>query len=101
MSHIDIETKIMGRTVDALLAAGYSLSVNDGEETTVKRSRDRDEIIGALWTTGEDYIIPHEANGARAGFVWLIHGNGVDVISDYSENLEPVLAPVNAFAETL
>ena len=83
------EGRVARRLVTAALAAGYSVSVNDGVETTVHRSTRAREIIDALATTGEDVLIIRDAAGARVGALWLIYGNdpsGEELIADYTDN---------------
>ena len=90
-----LEMAIAGSVVDALMAAGYTIGVNDGEELTVRRSTDRAEIMGALATTEEDYVIAYDAHtGKRFGWVWLIWGNGEDLITDHTVNLTPIIDPL-------
>jgi hypothetical protein len=86
-----VERKIALAAVDALLAAGYSLGVNDGEEITLALSKDRKAIAGALFTTDEDYLYIYEASRKASKdkrpdmWVRLVYGNdGWDVICDYS-----------------
>ena len=94
------EYAIMSATVDALLAAGFPLTVFDGEEDTVKASRDREAILNALRTTDDDYLIVED--GSKTKWVRFVYGNsGWDVINDYSTSLERILAPVNALADSL
>jgi hypothetical protein len=90
-----VERRIVGRLVEALLAAGYSLGVNDGEERTITNSKDADAIYKALASTDSDTLIAHFPDSDREAGVLLIWGNDVDVISDYHTSLEPVLAPIN------
>lgn len=99
----EIEKHIAKATIKALLAQGWSLSVNDGEETTVDRSVDAAEIFAAMFSTDEDYLLVHRDNSPQQfGWVRFIYGNdGPDVINDYTTNLDEVLAPVNAMAEKL
>lgn len=83
------ERRVARRLVTAALAAGYSVSVNDGVETTVRRSARAREIIDALATTSEDILTIHDTAGARAGTFWLIYGNdrsGEELIADYTDN---------------
>lgn len=94
------ERRIVGKLVADLLAAGLSLSVNDGEEITVKRSTDAATIFKALGSTGEDYLIVHQL-GLTDKWIRLIWGNDVDVISDYQTSLEVHLAGANALANEL
>lgn len=78
---MNIEVKIAEQLVDDILAAGYTITVNDGEEDTVIRSGDKAAIMEALRTTDQDYL--KIMGEKQIGVVWLIWGNGVDVISDY------------------
>lgn len=81
-----VERRIVGRLVDAGLSMGYSVSVNDGEEWTVKRSSNRKEIMDALATTDSDTLRFHTSGGDRVGGFFLVWGNDEDVISDHSDN---------------
>jgi hypothetical protein len=90
----EIEKTIARKVVSALIDAGYSIGVNDGEETTVNQSTDQDKILGALCTTEEDYILTYDQTGKRTGWVWLIWGNGEDLISDHTVNLAPIIDPL-------
>jgi hypothetical protein len=120
IKRIEVEGKIARKTAQALLAAGYTVGVNDGEDTTVTQSSSITEIMAAMFSTDEDYMLVYtataaggESNGvvdgegpradrAHMGWIRLIYGNsGYDVISDYTVNLEDVVAPVNAYADTL
>lgn len=97
----DNEKRIVGKLVTELLEIqGLTLSVNDGEEVTVKRSTDAAQIYAALSSTGEDYLIVHEL-GMTDRWVRLIWGNDVDVISDYHVKLERYIAGANALANEL
>jgi len=99
-----IEKMIAERCIHDLLAAGYSLSVYDGEETTLRRCTRPTVILAAMATTDEDYLLVHPlgANKPRIGWVRFIYGNaGWEVINDYTTNLETVLAGTNALADQL
>lgn len=82
--------------VTAVLNAGYSVGVNDGEETTIKRSTNKTDIFKALWTTDEDVIIAYDkATGKAIGTIYLVYGNGAeDLINDNTESLEHVIQPL-------
>lgn len=43
------------------------------------------------YATATDSATLDTSNG---GFVWLVWGNGFDVIADYSDNMEEYLAPI-------
>ncbi|MER9176201.1 hypothetical protein NKH72_21730 [Mesorhizobium sp. M0955] len=106
-SRQEIERRIAECLVKDILAAGYAISVNDGEETTLKRSIDATAILKAMFTTDEDYLMVHDvADGAgfqvkHFGYVWLIYGNGHHVISDCTSNLETVMKGATALADKL
>lgn len=97
---IAIERKICKRLVDVLLDEGYGVGVNDGEDTTVKNSLDAREVMNAIQTTDEDYILVYRA-GKRIGWVRMIWSNGTEVLTDYTTNLEDVLKPVNDYINLL
>jgi len=96
MKLISIEDQIIKATINALLAAGYTLGVNDGEETTIKRITSHDLIFRAMKTTDEDYLLIFDRGSAtHIGWVRFIYGNDdTEVINDYSVNLEPVMAKI-------
>jgi hypothetical protein len=100
-ARIACEKAIFARCVESLLAQGYSISLNDGEETTVRKSREYADIIKASRTTDEDYLMVY-GNGLVGSFIWFIYGNdGPDVISDYSLRLEDALKDTLEFADKL
>ena len=94
-----IEVAIVKRVVKDALAAGYSLSVDDGgDEYAIKDSTDEKAVLDALINTDEDRLILKRAD--HRGVVLFVYGNdGWDVINDYSVRLEDVLAGANQLAE--
>ena len=89
------EARVARKLVRAAIAAGYSVSVNDGEEWTVKRSTSTKVIFDALATTGEDTIGISAADPSKtigwhgAGSFLLVYGNdpsGEEIIADHSDN---------------
>jgi hypothetical protein len=98
-----LERLIIDHLVADLLAKGALLGVNDGEETTLKHSADPVAIKAAMFTTDEDWLLVWPAGDhhqrSNTGWVRLIYGNGEDLISDYSTNLEALIAPTNAWIE--
>jgi hypothetical protein len=98
-----IERRIVGRIVADALAMGYLVSVNDGEETTLKRSTDRKAIIAAMFTTDEDRLLFHHPDQKEAfGWIYLVYGNdGWDVVNDYTTNLSVLMTGAERLAETL
>ena len=103
-SELDAERNAARKVIKALLNAGYTVGINDGEETTIKRSTDKTALYAALWTTDEDYIYAYNAEddfpfkgfpkGKRIGWVYLVYGNSPEeLVSDYTTNLETILYP--------
>jgi hypothetical protein len=97
--HLDTERAIVDRLIRAALGRGWTISVFDGEEWSLKRSTDYEAITAEVCATDEttlnfrDPVAP-----AQIGRVWLIHGNGADVISDCTANapaLDALLAEVD------
>lgn len=83
------EEKYVRKLVQNLLARGYLISVDDGEEWTVVESSNEAQIMGALGTTEQDFIKVRDPLDWRAlGVFRLIYGNdpeGEEVISDYTD----------------
>lgn len=100
---IEVEKRIVKKTVKDLLAAGYFLAVYDGEEEhpvtdNIKKLHD------ALMETDEDYlfVFTKDDKEEKMGWVRFVYGNdGWDVICDYTTNLEDVLKDVNELAQEL
>ena len=83
------EARVARKLIRAALARELSISVNDGEETTVRRSRNYREIVDALATTGADYLTMFAPTGDRVGTFTLIYGNdpsGDELIADHTDN---------------
>lgn len=94
---IGIEKQIVNLILDRVLAEGGAIDVHDGEETPLKNSRDKTAIFAAMFSTDEDYLYIRQSPGQKPmGWVRLIYGNGIDLISDYTVNLETLLEPINA-----
>jgi hypothetical protein len=88
--------------VSALLAAGYSLAVCQGDEDEQPATTSKRDIMKLLGECDEDRIIVYSPTKGSLGWLYLVYGNaGWDVISDYSCHLEPQLQAVNTYAETL
>ena len=95
------EEKIMRRIIADALAAGYSLGVNDGEDTTLKECRDAAAVFAAMRTTDTDHLLVYE-NGKQIGWVFFVYGNdGYDVVNDYTTNLEHIVSGADEISEDL
>lgn len=79
-----LEEAIIGRLIGTLIDEGYRLEISDQDG-------------GGLFV----YAVPDGGEKPEGGYthwVRLVLGNGADVITDYSTNLEADLKPVNTFA---
>lgn len=90
------------RLIDAILETGATISVNDGEEWTLKRSSKAQEVKDHLATSGEDWL-RIDLNGERMGSFYLIWDNGSEgdpmiLIADYTDNdfMESIYRKVEA-----
>lgn len=72
-----------------LLDAGYSLSVNDGEETTLRGCTDGETVLGALATTEADTLRAWHPERRHTSQFFLVYGNGPgELIADHSDEPE-------------
>lgn len=89
-----VEREIARACIKALLDAGFTLGVNDGEETTIHHSRSAKKIEAAMFTTDEDWLLVNVKGDNRKDkrpqyWVRFVYGNdGWDVINDYTVHLE-------------
>ena len=80
------EKEIIDGLIYAILNRGHMISVYDSQELILKQSRDYDKICAEVCQTEWTEFVVWDANGNRLGWFWLIHGNGRDVVSDYTDN---------------
>jgi len=82
------ERRVTRRLIKAGIAAGYTVSVNDGEEWTVRRSTNEREILAALASTGQDYVRFYQGDDSvgTAVLIWGNDDDGSELISDYTSN---------------
>lgn len=99
---IACEKKIAEFCIKALIKAGYSMKVFDGEEVVTGKLKAPIKTLNAMFSTDEDILMVFKDDEPEQfGFVSFIYGNdGFDVIHDYSTNLEPVMKSVCEYAET-
>jgi hypothetical protein len=74
MSEQRTENEIIGSALRDMIDAGYTVKTEDHD--------------GSLWFAVLDEEISTEE---AIGFIRLVWGNGADMLSDYSTNLEDVL----------
>jgi hypothetical protein len=85
------ERGVATRLVRAAIKAGYTVSVYDGGEYTVKRSRRERQILAALASTEEDWLVIRDSAGERLGSLRLIWGTdetGEELIADHTDKPE-------------
>lgn len=80
------EAEIINALITAILKRDLTISVNDGVDWPVKLSTDRAAIQKEVAATDETTFEIRDAERARKGFFWLIHGNRAHVVSDYTNN---------------
>lgn len=95
---INLEARILARTLVSIHDAGHRFVINDGE-STVYIGDDVAKALAACMTTDEEVVTVLGPKGTPVGKVFFVYGNsGWDVISDYSIALESLMAPVEAYA---
>lgn len=80
-----LEHALLGHVISCMVDAGYRVIVSDQDG-------------GGLFVYGIADGGEKRPAGGYTYWVRCVPGNGADFISDYSTNLESVLAPANAFA---
>lgn len=102
------ERQVIAALLNAALSRGLVCSVYDGEEWALDRSADRAAIEAVIGATGETLL--RFRDGARfpdpnfsrvVGQVYLVHGNGSDVLADWtdSDEMAALLAPALAVSD--
>jgi len=84
---IATEKRIVRQIIKDALAAGYKISVHDGEEWVVSGSTKGAEVFAAMFATDEETLL-FRSTASKVGHVNLVYGNGngTEVICDYSDN---------------
>lgn len=100
---INVERKIIEKTIDVLLKAGYGLQTDQSGDALMPEdgaTTNRAEIVPHLMETDDERLIVC-IDGRAFGWIRFVYGNdGYDVISDYTMNLDDALTPVQDFATT-
>lgn len=97
------EKMIVRKVVKNAISLGYTVSLYDGEEWTVRRAANAVEVMSAVQSTDEDTLAFYK-DGKSVGSVYLVYGNSAsEVIADYSDNLhtKAIIAPALARADKL
>lgn len=101
-----LEDRLIRSVVRGLLQAGWLISVDDGEgeaplDMPLIDSDSEDAILAACFTVYIDTLRVRRGGGRFQGFVLLVHGNGLDVVADYSINLEAEMQAYNSLYDRL
>src|SRR5210317_2352708 len=85
------EQQVVIELIESILSTNASVSVNDGEEWTLKRSTDKLQILQALNSTDADLLrIRCADTGATVGWISLVWDNNYNqpaaVICDHAAN---------------
>jgi len=96
----ELEERIASVIIEDALAAGYLLSVYDGEDYVLVRSKNKVTVLTAMFSTNEDHLVVYRPGQRRAGWVRFVYGNsGWDVVCDYTCNLEHIMTRANALSD--
>lgn len=102
MEHVSfVERVIIQEILGAADARFLSVSLWDGEEWAVKATRDFAKVKAVIGATEESLLRFRNADGEDVGTVQLFHGNGPDVIGDYTDapDVHALVASANAVAD--
>lgn len=97
----EVEQKIAKALIVSALKAGYVISVDNGDDEESRKFDCVSFVLKAMFQTDEEHLhMWNPTNGQRVGWVFFVYGNdGWDVISDYTVNLEPIMADANKIAD--
>ena len=82
------ERRIVRKLVRKALGLGYVISVFDGEEWCLRSSTSEADIMSSIQSTESEELVFRTRDGYIVGAIVLVYGNGEDVITDYSDNME-------------
>ena len=81
------ERRIVRRIMEHAEKQGWLVSVNDGENYYIKRVPPSIKLIKDMNITGQDVLLfRNYDHGYKIGSVWLVYGNGEDLIVDNTDN---------------
>lgn len=84
-----VEREIATKVVDVLLAAGFQIQVDNGDDEPPAYSTNREGILADMFLTDEEHLYVGNFDADVYGWVYFVYGNdGWDVMSDYTTNLE-------------
>lgn len=81
------EKRMASALVKAVIARGFSVSIDNREAVEIKKSRSHRDVMAVMFLTDEEYVLLHDADGQRAGWFFLVYGNsGPELINDHADN---------------
>ena len=84
---IENEKSVVRAIVKSAIEQGYTVSLSDGQEWTVKRSTSLTEVMQAIMTTESDSLRFRNDAQEVVGGVFLVYGNSAsEVMADWSDN---------------
>lgn len=80
-----MEKRIARKAITEAIKDGNKVSVWDGEAWALRKSIKINEIIAAMFSVDEERV-HFSKNDSANGWIFFVHGNGLDVMSDWSES---------------
>jgi hypothetical protein len=74
-----LEMQIVRQAIEALIAAGYSIDVDDGDRIVLCCCREIEVIMSVLGGADEDYLLA--TRGDRHVWIRLTWGNGANALA--------------------
>jgi hypothetical protein len=81
-----VEYRICTKLTARVLAGPYTLSVFDGEEWVLKDSKDMAQILAVMFSGESDKLRIRTLLGKFVGDILLLHGDGENVIANWTDN---------------
>lgn len=95
-----IERAMSAAVVRSLLAAGFTLEIHNGGDEPEYTGQELEHILSVMMATDEDMVLVLR-DGDSHGWVRFIYGNGIDVLVDYTTNLEKYMKDVDHLQEAI
>lgn len=104
MQHVShIERQIIAEILGSADDRALSVSVFDSEEWVLKKTRDFKAVRSVIGATEETTLRFRDHAGEVVGSVYLLHGNDIDVVGDYTDSpaMVALMASANAAIDRL
>lgn len=92
------ERRIVWRIILAVKKAGYTFNVNNGGDNheLPEPTGNIKLLLDTMFATDDEHLIVFKY-GKRFGWVYFVYGNGndgLDVVADYTMNLDHLIDPI-------